>query len=134
MPEAPRLWSPFPLQVRHSVSDGYAANTKAEHGLQELMPTFVKNRVFCSVHRLATALGSALDLDKEHISGVLATGLACASTGSARTLRNILACIFEESLEIVYDEPPEHAKCHRQQVYDRFLPVGSSASNARVRR
>ena len=114
VPEASRLWDPFQFQIRHSVSDGYAANTRAEHGLQELMPNFVNNRVFCSAHRLATALGNALNLAANDISGVLNTGLACSQVGSARKLRHCLASIFEERLEVEFSTPPIGAMRHRR--------------------
>ena len=113
------------------MSDGYSANTKAEHGLQEFMPGFVKNRVYCGIHRLATALKNALNLDKDDVSGVLSTGLGCAQVGSARTLRHCLAAIFENELEIQYSEPPTgKVSTHRYEVYDRFLPVDRASSKS----
>ncbi len=130
VPEASRLWDPFQFQIRHSVSDGYAANTRAEHGLQELMPNFVNNRVFCSAHRLATALGNALNLAANDISGVLNTGLACSQVGSARKLRHCLASIFEERLEVEFSTPPIGAMRHRKQVFDRFLPIDKATRPA----
>ena len=134
VPETPQWWLPYKMKIRHSVSDAYAANTKAEHGLQANMPGFVMNRVFCAVHKLATALGSTLDLCKNDISGVLNIGLGCAQVGSARTLRHCLACIFEESLEIVYSDPPPETVQHRTEVYNLFLPVQHASTRATSRR
>ena len=128
IPELQRIAAPFKLCVRHSVTDRYAANRKAENGLTEedFMPNFVRDHGPCDVHKMASCLKHALHPLEYDVAGVLATGLALAEVGAAAKLRRCLAEIFQESLIIDETCPPEGAAAHRELVYDTFLPVADA--------
>ena len=107
-PEMRRIWSPFELKLRVSVTDRFGANGRAEAGLTEdgFLPEFPFSHVACDVHRLSTSTGNAAMLLQDDVAGVLNTGLACGSLGSTRRLREILATIFEEELEVCFGPAP----------------------------
>ncbi|CAE7871526.1 unnamed protein product [Symbiodinium necroappetens] len=132
LPELNRISSPFRLRVRHTVTDRYTANRKAEKGLGEadFTPGWVRNHGPCDIHKAASAVKCVLKALEWDVSGVLATGLALSEIGAARKLRQCLAQCFEESLNI--DPLPcpnaDEAAWHRQCVYDTFLSIDKAAT------
>ena len=124
-PEMRRVWSPFEMKLRVSITDRFGANGRAEAGLTEegFLPEFPFCHVACDVHRLSTATGNATMLMSEDVSGVLNTGLACGSLGTTRRLREILAQILEQDLEVEFGAPPTGPVAeHASAMLDLLLP------------
>ena len=130
-PELPRIWSPFEIRLRVSITDRFGANGRAEAGLTEngFLPEFAFSHVACDVHRLSTSTGASTMLAAADVAGVLSTGLACGSLGSTRRLREILSQVFEEDLEVDYSSPPVSEQ--REHMLELLLPADAPTSALR---
>ena len=115
----------FDIQVRLAVIDRFAANLKGEQCLKTAGEALTV--LPCNVHMQASALKKALDVVEDTVSGVLNTSLALQAPGALGTLRQILQCVFEEELVVVFDNPPSGVIAeHRRQVIDLFCSIEAS--------
>ena len=115
----------FKFCVRHCCSDAYSANFVAERLLTEEMPTWTPAHTLCDIHKLYTATKTSMATVDWDVSGLLNLSLALSGAGSISTLRKILAKLFGEKLEIVFEDPPTnpHANMYREALLDTFVPV-----------
>ena len=125
VPEFQRISRKFPFLVHHAVTDKFSANLKTENALKSQEPQYVKHHVMCSVHRLATCIGSANSLFQSDTAGILSVSLACREVGSAAKLRHILQDIFKQKLCIrpVFPSNVAALTRHRMEIYDLYLPL-----------
>ena len=136
VPEFHRTLLKFPLRVLHACTDGAGANFRAEAGVKahywELQPSMccVRLHLSCELHKAALCAKSANDLASMDTAGVLAVGLACASTGSARKLRRLLKDLLAERLQIIYEQPPE-MPAYNKQVLDLYLPFQADPTDTK---
>ena len=127
-PEMRRIWSPFEIKLRVSITDRFGANGRAEAELTESgwLEEFPFSHVARDVHRLSTSTGAATMLAAADVGGVLSTGLACGSLGCVRQLREILCAVFEESLDVQYTAPPGGAiAAQRDNMLELLLPANA---------
>ena len=124
--EFQRLSGMFDQRMRISIADRYSANLKAEIGLQQDGFLDWAQEAFqpCGIHRLHSSIKNATNVFSFDISGLLNLGLACQEVGSTRTMRGILAMIFNNELVIDHSPPPGgQAVQHRKAVFDLYLPL-----------
>ena len=128
VPEFHRTFLHFPLQVMHACTDGAGANYRAEMGMKShywsLVPRlpFVRLHMSCELHKTALVAKTINDLVSADTAGVLAVGLACAATGSARRMRKLLKVFLAQKVQIVFADPPAMPP-YNSQVLDLFIPV-----------
>lgn len=127
VPEISSFWDMFEMRIRHSTTDLYGANSRAESGLQDegFLPTFTDFHLACDVHRLATAIGASNSNAESDVSGLLAAALAVSDIGNAKAMREILFNIIQDEMEIVYAVPESDSSLdeYRSEVFSLFLPV-----------
>lgn len=112
------------LNLRHSCTDRYAANNVAERMLSSVFESSTHTHLGCDVHRLYQCLKNAFFIVEGDISGALAVGLACGDPGAVHAMRQVLARVFSERLEIIEGMPPNGLeKQHREAVLNTFLPI-----------
>eukprot|EP00435_Cladocopium_sp_Y103_P038347 s3006_g10.t1 len=133
IPELTRVSAKFPFKVAHACTDAYPANTKTEKAFKCQDPDFVSHHLFCSVHKVATAIAAANSVFADDVAGVLSVALACRDTGSCGKIQRLLADIFQERLVIrpVISPHADVYKQYRDEVYDVFLPIGEAGGDLR---
>ena len=130
VPEVRAFQKEFPSQARVAVVDRFGANTRGEAYLRSHSGKCFTTVFGCEVHKTAGSLKKALVPQDDIISGVVNCALAQEGAGTTQTLRRIIQDIFEDSLQIVYGEPPQgRPLLHRKQVLDLFLPLESPTVN-----
>ena len=135
-PEMRRVWTCFETKLRVSVTDRFGANARCEAGLSQegFLPEFGFTHVACDVHRLSTSIGASTLLAADDVAGVLSTGLATGSLGATRQLREHLASIFLEELDIVHYPPPSgHVAEQRESLLELLLPSNAPTYALRKR-
>ena len=133
VPELRHFQGKHPLQVRLAVADRYSANLVAEREIQRQNPDQTTGLIGCSVHKAASSLKFSTNLEAKTISGVVQTGLALESVGSAQKLRQCLQQIFHEELEIVFDMPPEgQVAAYRKELLDLFVSTRAVGASPRI--
>ena len=127
LPEFARLHSDFPVKLRHSCSDRYSANYRAERGLREpgFMEAFSLIHLGCDVHKLSTTMGWTQASCSNEISAVLNVALTCSNLGGVRKLRDLLTALLLDEVHISEEPRPTDAitKKYREDVYALFLPL-----------
>ena len=112
---------------RISTADRYAANLKAERGLQQegdYLSRFNHCYQPCTIHKVHSCVKASSVPFAEDVSGLLNCGLACQDVGATKTLRAILVSILLESLDVSYTPAPRgEAERYRQQAHDLYLPI-----------
>ncbi|CAE7791864.1 unnamed protein product [Symbiodinium sp. CCMP2592] len=133
VPELRHFREKHPLQVRLAVADRYSANLVAEREIQRQNPDQTTGLIGCSVHKAASSLKFSTNLEAKTISGVVQTGLALESVGSAQKLRKCLQQIFHEELEIVFDLPPGgQIAAYRKELLDLFVSTRAVGASPRI--
>ena len=126
VPELRAFQKEFRSQARIAVVDRFGANTRGEDYLRSHAGKCTTTIFSCEVHKTAGSMKRALFPADSCISGVIHCGLAQEGSGTIQTLRQILQNIFQESLQIMFGEPPGgQVLQHRKAVMDMFLPLGN---------
>lgn len=114
----------YPINIRHSCSDRYTANKKAESLLNAVFPETTLVHLFCDVHRLYTCTKNSMSIADRDVSGCLAFALGFGEPGLVATMRQALARILISKLKVIHDAVPEgQVAHHREELFDTFLPV-----------
>ena len=127
LPELQRLHAHFPVKLRHSSTDRYSGNIRAERGLRE--PGFLEGfsliHLGCDVHKLSTTMGWSQASCSNDISAILNVALMCSNLGGVRKLRDILTALLLDEVRIKEEPRPTDVitKKYREDVYDLFLPL-----------
>eukprot|EP00435_Cladocopium_sp_Y103_P045770 s2018_g13.t1 len=119
----------FNWRVHMSTTDRYNANILCEKLLAQQSSKWTRVNIFCDVHRLAQAQVQTMNLFQEDTSGILSVALCQRDMGALQKLREILADILVDNLEVVYESPPEQPES-RAALYDLLLPVPTSLTRS----
>ena len=119
----------FNWRVHMSTTDRYNANILCEKLLAQQSPKWTRVNMFCDVHRLAQAQVQTMNLFQEDTSGILSVALCQRDMGALQKLREILAEILVNNLEVVYGSPPEQPES-RTALYDLLLPAPTSLTRS----
>ena len=133
VPEWAAFREQFQHQVRLPVLDRFSANLRSERLLEQSCQSGpgvnVTASFACDIHRVAGSASKAYDVAEGTVSGLVNLALTMEGAGSTETLRQILRAVFEEELQVVYEEPPEgEVLKHRVAVYDTFLSIPDDES------
>lgn len=120
----------FNWLLHNTCTDRYNANVAAEKSLALESPQWSKSNFFCDVHRVSQAQIQTSDLFPEDTSGMLAVALFQRDMGALHRLREMLADILVNDIEIVYGCPPDPPQS-RADLYDVLLPIPSRLSRGR---
>ena len=130
VPEFLRTFLHFSLRLQLCCSDRYSANFKAEAAFKSdywnknPQLKFTRLHTPCDLHKAATCAGTANKLVEDDTAGVLAVGLACAITGSARKIRKIIKTILLEETRFEFGLPPTgRVSDYKSEVLDMYLPI-----------
>ena len=111
--------------------DRYSANGKAERAIQHQDVSWGKYVQKCEIHIVSQSNSFAMGLCQDDVSGLLSLALSQQGSGVLKTLRDILASVLEEHLEIHYNNPPEgHISKHRENIFDLYLPIPETVRHA----
>ena len=120
----------FNWLLHSTCTDRYNANVAAEKSLALESPQWSKANLFCDVHRVSQAQIQTGDLFPEDTSGMLAVALFQRDMGALHRLRELLADILVNDMEIVYGSPPDPPQS-RADLYDVLLPIPNRLSRGR---
>ena len=120
----------FNWLLHNTCTDRCNANVAAEKSLALESPQWSKSNFFCDVHRVSQAQIQTSDLFPEDTSGMLAVALFQRDMGALHRLREMLADILVNDIEIVYGCPPDPPQS-RADLYDVLLPILSRLSRGR---
>lgn len=125
VPEWTAFREQFQERVRLAILDRFSANLRAERILEHSSTCRGVTVNFpCDVHRVAGSATKAYAVAESTVSGLVNLALTMEGAGSTETLRQILRAVFEEELQVIYEEPPEgEVLKHRIAVYNTFLPI-----------
>ncbi|CAE7197677.1 unnamed protein product [Symbiodinium sp. CCMP2592] len=115
------------FRIDLTCTDRFAANVKAERHMSSAINGVVSHQL-CDIHRLAGCQSRVLGMVDSHITGMIATALACADAGNTRSLRAAMVKVLRDKVRVCYGAPrenPDHV-AYRQAVLDAFLPLGKS--------
>ncbi|CAE7215305.1 unnamed protein product [Symbiodinium sp. CCMP2592] len=115
------------FRIDLTCTDRFAANVKAERHMSSAINGVVSHQL-CDIHRLAGCQSRLLGMVDSHITGMIATALACADAGNTRSLRAAMVKVLQDKVRVCYGAPPENPDhvAYRQAVLDAFLPLGRS--------
>ena len=130
VPEKYAFESFFSHRIRIAGIDRGAGNIRTEKAFQSQRPEVISLLATCDAHKISGAVKHSLKCVDATVSGVVHTGLATAGPSSLVTLRSILEEIFDDELEIVFTQPPDHYVQHVREVLDVFCPVDSNSATA----
>ena len=114
----------FPINIRHTCSDRYSANTVAERFLSGFYPDSTLCHLWCDVHRLYSVVKGSVSIAEKDVSGCLAFALGFGEPGTVPKMRTALAKILLRRLSVVHgDRPDGEVSQYRKAVFDMFLPL-----------
>ena len=138
LPEWRRISSEFPIKVRATTTDRYAANYRTEDGLQSpgYMEDFLLLHLACDAHRAATSIKATLAQCEADVSGLLNTALALSELGVLKRLRDLLTALFFREMDVIELQPPNDmdTQNYREEVFARFLPLDGRTANLNRKR
>lgn len=108
--------------------DRFASNAKAERYLHHKRPSWGSFLQKCEVHIAAQSNVCTMSYFEADISGLLSLALAQQGPGVLRKLRDMLAAVLAEQVQILHEVPPGgEVELYREQVYDLYLPLPEKA-------
>ena len=124
IPDLDRVSRSFPIALRHSCTDRYTGNFKAESLLNEDFPEFTNVHFTCSIHKLYSVIEDATGCMDYDVSGILSIGVGISSDiGCVKTMHQIVTRLLVNRLVIYYQEPPAHVAAYREHLLDLFIPL-----------
>ena len=120
-----RISRDFPLRLRVSTTDRYAANYRTERGLQIWMSDFNLLHLACDAHKSASCIKHSLAGSESEVSGLINSALSLGELGVLQRLRDLLTALFFNELRVHPDQAPddEGLQQYRKAVFEQFLPL-----------
>ena len=81
LPKRRRLADQFPIKLRQTTTDPYAANYRTERGLRLYMKDFTLLHLTCDAHKEATCIKCCLGACEAEVSGLIDSSLALSELG-----------------------------------------------------